>query len=204
MTKLIWDRSDQRKYETGVDKGVLYPLSGLGVVWNGLINVEESYVGGESNPLYYDGIKQLDFVMYKIYKAKLSAFSAPGEFSACLGDLSVVPGFILTRQPRQMFGLTYRTRIGDGTFYKLHLVYNATASIESRSYTTVGSNVAPAVLSWNVDAVPTKHQGIRPTSHYILDSTRVRASTLVAIENIVYGTASTTPRMPTVSELLTL
>lgn len=202
MTKLVWGRSDLRMYETGVEKGVLYPLSGSGVVWNGLMNVEESYIGGELTPLYYDGIKQLDFVSYKIYKAKLSAFSAPEDFSQCMGNLSVVPGFILTRQPRQKFGLSYRTRIGDGPEYKLHLIYNAIASFDGINYSTVGGDTAPAVLSWNVDATPILQTGIRPTAHYIFDSTLLSPSKLTTVTNILYGTASTSPRQLTLAEIL--
>ena len=46
MAVLTWDQETQKLFETGVEKGVLFPVSedgyGAGEAWNGLINVTES------------------------------------------------------------------------------------------------------------------------------------------------------------------
>jgi hypothetical protein len=204
MSKLVWDQFDQRKYEAGVDRGVLYPESGSGVVWNGLINIEESFIGGEVNPYYFDGIKFVDLVSPKNFQATLTAFSAPEEFSPCIGDKSVVPGFVLTRQQRAQFSLSYRTLIGQDKGYKLHLVYNATASVNGRSRQTIGSEVPPETLSWQIDAVPVASSSYRPSGHFIFDSTETDPEALSIIEKILYGTLTSEPRLPGIEEILDL
>lgn len=203
MARLVWT-PEQKKYEFGVDHGVLYPQTGPGVVWNGLINVEESFVGGEVDSYYFDGIKYIDKVSPKNYQATVTAFSAPGEFSSCVGDKSVIPGFVLTRQPRTRFSFSYRTQLGDGIGYKIHLVYNAIASNTAKGYSTTKSSISANQYSWKIDATPPWNNTYRPSAHFIIDSTKINPDTLAVIEDILYGTETLSPRLPTIESLLDL
>jgi hypothetical protein len=66
MSKIVWDQAGERLYETGVEKGVLYPYSNSayapGVAWNGLTAVTESPSGAEATALYADNIKYLNLM----------------------------------------------------------------------------------------------------------------------------------------------
>lgn len=202
MARLVWGKKNQRRYENGVDRGVLYPPNAPGVVWNGLVSVDESFVGGEVEQLYYDGIKYLDFVSPRHYQATLTAFSAPEEFWQFVGNRSVVPGFILTRQPRIRFGFSYRTKLEADLGYKIHLVYNALASPESRGYSSLAPDQQADTASWTIDAVPPRSSTHRPSAHFIFDSTKVDETALDIIESILYGTTDDDPRMPSFEELV--
>lgn len=201
MTKLVWGQPDQRRYEAGVDRGVLYPDDGPGVAWNGLTNVEESFSGGELSSYHFDGIKYLDLVSPKTFQATISAFSAPEEFSRCIGDKSVIPGFILTRQTRSRFGFSYRTLL-DERGYKLHLVYNALASPNGKSHQSLKPGTAPETRSWKIDAVPPPSSTYRPSAHFVLDSTQMDPDALAVLEAMLYGSTEETPRLPTIDELI--
>lgn len=208
MTKLVWHQ-DIARYEFGVDRGVFYlptPTNQYdnGVVWNGLVDVTESSVGGDRSAYYYDGIKYLDIVAPRNYQAQISAYSAPNRFMHSLGEIPLIPGFILTRQARSLFGLSYRTFIGDNVGYKIHLVYHAMASATAEVYSSVGETTDPDLLSWTIDAVPPVGVKHRPTAHYILDSTKTDPNSLEALEQIIYGTDDTTARLPSIEELLGL
>lgn len=202
MTRLVWNLEEQRRYEAGVDRGVLYPPDAPGVVWNGLVTVDESVLGGETQPLHYDGIKYLDYVGPKNYQATLTAFSAPEEFQPFVGRRPLVPGFLLTRQARQRFGLSYRTLIEDNRGYKLHLVYNALASPTSRSHSTLSQAQQVNTMSWKIDAVPPRSNTHRPSAHYIFDSTKIDPIALAIIEAYLYGTDNAEPRLPIFEELI--
>jgi len=203
MTKLVWGELPQRKYEAGVDRGVFYPENAPGVVWNGLISVNEAQIGGEVNSFYFDGVKYIDLVSTKTFEATLTAFSAPEGFSANLGDLALLPGFILTRQRRGRFALSYRTLIGEDG-YKLHLVYNAIASFSQRGYSSLNENPEPTALSWKIAATPPPSDTHRPSAHFIFDSTKIDSAALDVIEAILYGTDTTPARMPQLEEMLGL
>ena len=204
MTKLIWNGPTQRKYESGVDRGVFYPEVGNGLAWNGLLSVAESFDGGDIKSYYFDGVKTLDITSPKTFQATITALSAPREFSYALGDLPIAPGFILTRQRRSRFGFSYRTLIDGGEGYKLHLVYNALATPTSRSFGTLSVSPSPTNLSWKIDAVPPKSGAYRPSAHYVFDTTKTDPNTLEAIETILYGTSLTEPRQPSIEELVDL
>lgn len=204
MTRLSWG-VQQRKYEAGVDRGVLYPETGYGVAWNGLVNVVEGVDGGELSSFHFDGIKYLDYVSTKTFKATITAFSAPNEFLPCVGEVSVVPGFILTKQNRARFGLSYRTMIDGNRGYKLHLVYNALATPSGRAYSSLNNTATADPFEWSIDTVPSQDDGtFKPSAHFIFDSTTMSESSLSAIESVLYGTASSEPRLPTLDELFDL
>lgn len=203
MTALVWSSLNAR-YETGIDRGVLYPDGGDGVVWNGLISVEETAVGGATTPLYYDGIKYMDVAVGREYQAALTTFGAPQEFGPCVGNLSMVPGFIITRQPKVRFGMSYRVMIGDNLGYKLHLVYNATATPGSKSRTTLSQEGTADQRSWTIDAVPSVVLGHRPTAHFVIDSTKTDPDLMAAIEAYLYGTTDTAPVLPPIGDIYDL
>lgn len=204
MTKLIWGQTNQKQYEAGIDHGVLYPPDNIGVVWNGIVSVEESYVGGDSTPYHFDGIKYLDVVSSKNYQATLTAFSAPEEFADAIGEKAIAPGFILTRQPRKRFGLSYRVTIGEGPGYKLHVVFNALASPNSSPDSTMNESPSIKSFSWTIDATPPLSKTYRPSAHFVFDSTKVNPDILDVIETFLYGSDTTTPILPSIDGLLDL
>lgn len=200
--RLVWGKQS-RKYEAGLDRGVFYPENAPGVVWNGLISVDESSDGGEVSSYYFDGVKYLDIVNTRTFQADLTAFSAPEGFSASLGDLSVVPGFILTRQRRGRFGLSYRTMVNEED-YKLHLVYNCLASLTTRGYASMGGEITVNPHTWAIDAVPPPSTTHKPSAHFIFDTQEMNLDAIAVIEAILYGTETTDARMPTIAELTNL
>lgn len=197
MTQLVWGQEDQKHYETGVDHGVLYIGSNPGVVWNGLISVNESSESSEASSYYLDGIKYLDRIAPRDFQAKIDAFSVPPEFAECVGERTPRPGFILTRQPRLRFGLTYQTRVDGDVGYKIHLVYNALASPTGRSYISKSSSPSLSTFSWDIDAIPEPSTTHRPTAHYIIDSTKINSYVLTDLESFLYGNAVKLPKLPT-------
>lgn len=202
MTKLTWAQKAQSRYEVGVDRGVLYPTSGPGVVWNGLISVSDTFEGGEKTAYHFDGIKYLELVSPKNFQAQVTAYSAPRQFAECIGERTVVPGFVLTRQPRARFGLSYRTLMEPDRGYKLHLVYNALANPTERGHKTQSDTAEAGTRSWTINAVPPKRDTYRPTAHFVFDSTQTEPQALLALEMILYGTDESEPRMPSLDELL--
>ena len=204
MPRIVWHQMGQTSYETGVDRGVFYDSENKGYAWSGLVNVEESSVGGEIQSFHYDGIKYLDRVSPRNYQAVLSAFSAPNSFIEAIGNQPAGPGLILTRQKRSLFGLVYRTHIQHPRGYKIHLVYNVLATPTSKGYSTIDEALAPEPFSWQINAIPTKARMARPTAHYILDSTKMQSELLAVFEDILYGTEDDEPRLPSVDELLDL
>lgn len=187
MTTLIWDKVDERQYEFGVDRGVLYNSSHTdGVVWNGLVSVEEVRVGGDLVELRYDEIKYLDSITPWDFQAMITAFTMPVEFSSCLGVIEAGPGFFLTRQSRTSFGLSYRTKKSSGG-YKIHLLYNATVVLSADSATTVNDSVEPKQFQWTIDSKPNYTTEYRPTAHFVVDSDNVMPERLQILEDILYG-----------------
>lgn len=209
MAELVWGSIGERYFETGVDRGVLFPTSGDGVAWNGLISVSEAPTGGEPRPYYLDGFKYLNLATSEEFAATLDAFSAPEEFDKCDGTASIHNGLFITQQKRESFGLSYRTRIGndvDGADhgYKIHLVYNALASPSSRSHTTINDSPSPITFSWGITTAPPAITGFKPSAHFVIDSRKTPKSVLALIEGVLYGSTSTNSRLPDVEELMAL
>lgn len=209
MTALVWHEVGKRFYETGADRGVFYPKFGDGVAWSGLVSVEEPIVGGEQSPFYYDGVKYLDVIAGEDFQAVLSAYSAPSEFGVCDGTKTLAAGLYATQQPRKTFDLSYRTLLGNDSQgsrhgYKLHLVWNCTASPSPRSSKTLSDAVEPELRVWTLDTVPPQSATFKPTAHLILDSTEAYAPGLVAIEERLYGTDEIEPYLPSQGEIADL
>lgn len=219
MPMITWGETGQRFFETGLDRGVLYPLIGDGVPWDGLISVSESPTGGAPTPYYYDGYKYLNLSSSEEFEATISAYSAPPEFHRCDGSASIGNGLFVTQQPRQTFGMSYRTRIGndiDGPNhgYKIHLIYNALSSPSARNNSSISNTPAAMTLSWKISTRPPKI-GTRiipmppgklipakPTSHFVIDSRYTPSDLLEEIEGILYGNDTDEARLPSVTEIL--
>lgn len=211
MSKLVWDQAGQRFYETGVEKGVLYPLvSGTyqkGVAWNGLTGVTESPSGAENTPLYADNIKYLNLMSNEEFGATIEAYTYPDEFMACDGSANLETGVILGQQKRTPFGLSYVTRLGNDTDgsdhgYKIHLIYGATASPSEKAYATINDSPEAITFSWEVTTTPIEVPGFRPTACITIDSTKVDAADLKTFNDLLYGTADSEPTMPTIADLI--
>ena len=206
MARLIWDKTGERVYETGVKQGVLYPIQngGLytkGVAWNGLTAVTESPSGAEASPQYADDIKYLNLVSAEEFGATIEAFTYPDEFAVCDGSVEIEPGVIVGQQNRKLFGLSYRTALGndvDGTDhgYKLHLIYGALAAPSEKAYATINDSPEAITFSWEVTTTPVSVSNLKPTASLIIDSTKVDTAKLTVLENILYGTDSVEPRLP--------
>ena len=213
MSKLVWDVVGERNYETGVSKGVLYPMvSGAypkGVAWSGLTTVTETASGAEATPLYADNIKYLNLMSVEELGGTIEAYTAPDAFGACDGTAELTTGVSIGQQPRQTFGLAYQTILGNDTEnnkhgYKMHLIYGALASPTERSYATVNDSPEAMTMSWEFSTTPVSVTGFEPTSLVVIDSTKVDAEKLAAFEAIIYGSEDQEARLPLPNEVATL
>jgi len=214
MTVLTWDQVGERLYETGVDRGVLYLPDNSGNyieghAWNGLTTVTESPSGAESNPQYADNIKYLNLISAEEFGATIEAFTYPDAFGQCDGTAEPQPGIYLGQQGRRVFGLAYRTRLGNdlgGTDhgYKLHLVYGALAAPSEKAYGTINDSPEAIAFSWDVSTTPVSVAGYKPTALLTIDSTKVDAAKLTALEDILFGTEADDARLPLPDEVITL
>lgn len=209
MATLTWDKPGERFYQTGVDRGVFYPHDGPAIAWNGLTGIEESS-NKELKSFYNEGINYLNNLDPGEFLGKLKAFTYPDEFEAVIGNAELSPGFMFHDQPSKSFGLTYRTKVGsdlDGSDhgYKIHLLYNLVADPESVSYSSLtDSNVQPVEFAWNLVGTPPKLFGYRPTVHVTIDSRKTPDEILGLLEGILYGTNTTPPSLPPLSEVAEL
>lgn len=203
--QLVWDKVDERRYETGIEHGVIYPIGGSATVWNGLVSVAETK-SRESKVYYQDGIKVLERLIAPSYSAKISAFTYPDVLDELAGNLKLAPGVDLHEQREGQFHLSYRTRIGsmvDGLDhgYKLHLLYNLVPNPDDTTHDTVSDSPGVSTFGWTVSSVQTLW-GARPVNHISIDSTSVDPARLNEIENELYGTAGTEPGIPDLITLL--
>lgn len=214
MSKLVWDQTGKRLYETGVRNGVLYPMSDagvydLGVAWNGLTAVTESPSGAEATPLYADDIKYLSLVSAEEFGATIEAYTYPEEFEQCDGSASLALGVSIGQQKRRTFGMCYRTVLGndvDGNDYgyKLHIIYGALAAPSEKAYATINDSPEAITFSWEITTTPVNVAGFKPTSHVCIDSTKANSELLAALEDILYGSEDVEPRLPLPDEIATL
>jgi hypothetical protein len=213
MSKLVWDKTGERLYETGVKQGVLYIQENgtypKGVAWNGLTAVTESPSGAEPTPLYADDIKYLNLMSAEEFGGTIEAYMYPDEFKECNGEKEVAVGVNIGQQARKTFGFCYRTTIGndvDGNEhgYKLHLVYGALASVSERAYTTINDSPEAITFSWEFSTTPVNVTGHKPTSILTVDSTKVAAEKLAALEAKLYGSESEEATLPLPDEVIAL
>ena len=212
--RVEWDKVGERLYETGVDRGVIYPQEAdgtypKGAAWNGLTDVSEKPSGAEATPLYANNKKYLELLSAEDFAGSIGAYMYPDEFGECNGEKEVAPGVFVTQQARKPFGFTYRTLIGNDTEktkhgYKLHIVYGATARPSEKTNTTVNESPEAASLSWEFSTTPLECEGIDPTAHIAINSKKITADKLKAIEDILYGTEDEDARLPLISEIIDL
>ena len=219
MSRIVWDKTGERYYETGVKQGVLYPIQSdgkytKGVAWNGLTAVTESPSGAEATPLYADDIKYLNLISNEEFGCTIEAYTYPDEFAECDGSAALATGVMIGQQKRKIFGLSYRTAFGndvDGTDhgYKLHLVYGCLAAPSEKAYATINDSPEAITFSWEVTTTPVSVTGFKPTSQITIDSTKVKPEKLTALEDILYGKdgeseTATEPRLPLPDEIAAL
>ena len=221
MSKIVWDQTGDRLYETGVKNGVLYPQSNgtypKGVAWNGLTAVTESPSGAEATALYADDMKYLNLYSAEEFGATVEAYTYPEEFGECDGSATIAKGVQIGQQTRKAFGLCYRTVIGNDTDgdahgYKLHIIYGAMASPSEKAYATINDSPEAITFSWELTTTPVSVTGEKPTASIVIDSTKADPTKLAALEVILYGKDPTTlggtdgeePRLPLPDEIATL
>lgn len=211
---LVWDAAGKRFYETGVKKGVLYVQDEKGaypngVAWNGLTGVTESPSGAEANAIYADDMKYLNLYSTEEFGATVEAYTYPDEFAECDGSAELTAGVTIGQQKRKAFGMCYRTVLGNDVIgedygYKLHIIYGAMASPSEKAYATVNDSPEAITFSWEITTTPVNVEGMKPTASLVIDSTKVNASKLSALETILYGSESVDPRLPLPNEIKTL
>lgn len=213
MAELVWDAVGERFYETGVSKGVLYrPTAGvydIGVAWNGLTAVTDSPSGAEPSPVYADNIKYLNLMSVEEHGGTIEALTYPDEFAECDGIATPNPGVSVGQQNRGLFGLCWRTEVGndvDGVdhAYKLHLVYGAQAQPSEKAYNTINDSPEATPFSWEYTTTPVNVTGLKPSAKITVDSREVSTANMAALEAILYGDASNEPRLPLPDEVITL
>ena len=214
MSKLVWDQTGDRLYETGVKQGVLYPIATggtypKGYAWNGLTAVTESPSGAEATALYADDIKYLNLLSTEEFGATIEAYTYPDEFAECDGSASIAEGVSIGQQKRKQFGLAYKTTLGndvDGNdyAYKLHIIYGALAAPSEKAYATINDSPEAITFSWEVTTTPVSVNGFKPTASIVIDSTKANKEKLTALEDILFGTEEAEARLPLPDEIATL
>lgn len=206
MAKIVWDKTGERLYETGVKQGVLY-VQGEGgtyvggVPWNGLTAVTESPSGAEATALYADDIKYLNLVSAEEFGCTIEAYTYPEEFEQCDGSATLAKGVKIGQQNRKTFGMAYTTTVGNdvdgnGYGYKIHLIYGCTAAPSERGYSTINDSPEAITFSWEVKTTPVNVAGFKPTACLTIDSTQVDAEKLAALEILLYGDAENDAQLP--------
>lgn len=218
--KLVWDKTGEHYYETGVKNGVLYPMSAngtypKGVAWNGLTAITESPSGAEATALYADDIKYLNLMSNEEFGATVEAYTYPDEFAECDGSASLAEGVYIGQQARKTFGLCYRTTLGNDAKgndygYKLHIIYGAMASPSEKAYSTINDSPDAITFSWELSTTPVAVANFKPTASLTIDSTKVDPEKLATLEEILYGkdgtgedhsTGAVDPRLPLPDEI---
>ena len=213
MSALVWDATGERLFETGVDHGVLYVSNGTGydtgVVWNGLTGVTNSPDGAEPTDLWADNIKYATLRSAETFGATIEAYTYPDEFAECDGSATVATGVYIGQQTRKAFGFCYRTKVGsdtdtDATKYKIHVIYNATASPSERAYETVNDSPDAITFSWEITTTPVNVTGYKPTSEIVINAWELDSAKKTALENTLYGSANGDATLPDPDTLLAL
>lgn len=213
MSKLVWDQTGERIYETGVKNGVLYVFDQgaytKGVAWNGLTAVTESPSGAEASALYADDIKYLNLMSNEEFGATIEAYTYPDEFAQCDGSAALAEGVMIGQQKRKQFGLCYRTTVGNDTDgndygYKIHIIYGALAAPSEKGYATINDSPEAITFSWEVTTTPVTVEGFKPTACVTIDSTKCDEAKLAALEAKLYGTESEEATLPLPDEIATM
>ena len=208
---LVWDQTGQKLYETGVKNVALYVQDEqgaypAGVAWNGITAVNESPSGAEATPLYADDIKYLELRSAEEFGASIEAYTYPDEFAICDGSAELAPGVVIGQQNRKAFGLVYKTTLGNDVQnndygYKLHIIYGAKAAPSEKGYATINDSPEAITFSWELTTTPVAVSGFKPTATITIDSTKVDADKLAALEKVLFGSEEAGPRLPLPDEI---
>lgn len=209
MTRVVWDASGQRLYQTGIDRGMIYLEDGTVSTWNGLVSVTESPSGADPVATYIDGQKVLNVPGGENYEATIESISLPVNAAACAGWGILQYGLYASNQPKQTFGFSYRTLIGNdvsGTEfgYRIHVIFNCTAKSADFTHETTSESPSVKAYNWGLTAVPVSFSGLRPTAHVIFDTRIQTAPTITAVEALLYGDDDNDPAMPTTDQIALL
>lgn len=214
MAKLVWDKTGERFYETGVKNCALYVRDSAGtypkgVPWNGITAVTESPSGAEATPLYADDIKYLNLISNEEFGATIEAYTYPKEFAACDGSAELAKGATIGQQPRKSFGLAYKTTLGNDVDnndygYKLHLIYGCLAAPSEKAYATINDSPEAITFSWEITTTPVEVKGFKPTSHIEINSKEVDAVNLATLEAKLFGATETEAMLPLPDEVATI
>lgn len=214
MVKLQWDATSKRLYETGTDRGVLFPVDSTGaystgVAWNGLQKVTESPDGAEETSLYADNQKYLGLTSVENWKGKIEAYTYPKEFAICDGSAELAPGVTVGQQTRVPFGMTYRTLVGNDTQgndygYKIHIIYGMKAQPSERAYASINNSPEAVTLSWSVTATPVPMPNLKPAAEIVINATAIPVDILRKLEALLYGDDTNEPKLPSPVEIAAL
>ena len=209
--KLSWDDTGSRLFETGVSKAVLYPMDSSGnytegVAWNGLVSVTVSPEGADPTPIYANNVKITESYSFLDFSGSIEAFTYPDEFADCVGIGLAARGMRFAMQNRKRFGLAWRSKLGNDTEYmehgyKLHILYGCMARPSEMAYSTVNEDPELMNFSWDFSTVPLTIPGFLPTSYIEFVSTQSSPGSLNLLEQVLYGTQWTSPRLPLPGEL---
>lgn len=212
---LVWDESGKREFESGVSSVALYVMNangtyGDGVAWNGVTAINENPSGADATDLWADNIKYATLRSAEKYGFTIEAYTYPEEWGVCDGSAEAAPGVYLGQQGRKAFGLAYKTQIGDDVHpgmdkgYKLHIVYNSTASPSSRGYATINENPDAISFSWEATSNQVNVEGYpqyKAVSTIVIDSTKADAEKLAALEKKLFGDTNK-PTLPTPAQVI--
>ena len=209
MAKMKWHVTGAREIEAGVSEVALFPMGNsgydTGVPWNGVTAINENPGGADVTDLYADNIKYASMRSAETFGFTIEAYTYPDEWAECDGSKEVENGVFLGQQSRKAFGLVYKTQIGDEAHpsmdkgYKLHIIYNSTASPSSRGYTTINDNPDAISFSWEATSTPVSVTGHKSTCEITIDSTKADSTALTSLINTIYGTdgsSGTNPTLP--------
>lgn len=206
MTNRVqWHQPGSKIYEDGLDRGMLYVQGEVGVPWNGLLSVDETW-DHEVNPVYFDGLKANDIVTYGSFAGVIRAFTYPDEFLPCEGVYEDQQGLFVSDQNLKRFSISYRTLVTDPVTaeetYKIHLLYNLTAVPSTVTRETLGLTPNPKRFEWNVTSIPESLEGYRPTSHIVLDQRQIDPLLWSDLEDLLYGSEDDIPSIPPLQGLV--
>lgn len=196
MSKMVWDQTGERLYETGIEQVALFKQKNgtyeKGVPWNGITALNLTPSGAEPTALYANDNKYLTLMSAEELGGTIEAFTYPDEWAECDGSVALAEGVYIGQQTRAPFGLVGKTLIGNDTEgtkhgYKLHIVYGGIASPTEQSHSTVNETPEAATLSWEFSTTPVPVKDHSPTSYICIDSTKVDAEKLAELEAKLYG-----------------